>query len=426
MKLTENELNYILSECIQQMILENEIDEEIINEDDPNINTNIKGKNINGGIGWGIGNKLQTTGKAIVDGFKNGQGFPGAKIIGGIKGALSQVPGASGIAMGNIIGKALPNFGWLLTKFGWGMIAMSIKKYVQLAAKGVPLNKYQAFQLALKSVTEYQNCSNLCQTIQKNFNNTCDAYTQVANELGWTKTDISWDDIKGNLTDVNFTLTQGSLKGVQGTTRINQDFSKQDVNEAVETPNFQEEVNLNTIIKFLKNFNENEAQKAVEQVGQLYVNAYQMYFKWKAYLRAIMQRHNIKWEEIKNGKLENGSLGAMFSTTNKSIDKDALSDKENNVPLTFIDITSLTNRNGNKIDYAILRTNNNVCYGVYWSDIEGSNIETILNSANTTTPCLQLNMQNGVFSQEKINYKGKRIPILSDMGVQSLSAIPTT
>lgn len=425
MKLTENELNYILSECIQQMILENDIDEKIINEEDPNINTKIKGKNINGGVGWGIGNKLQTTGKAIVDGVKNGQGVIG-KTFGGIKGALSQVPGASGIAMGNIIGKVFPNFGWLLTKFGWGMIAMSIKKYAQLAAKGVPLNKYQAFQLALKSVTEYQNCSNLCQTIQKNFNETCKAYAQVANELGWTKTDISWNDIKGNLKDVDFTLNQGSLKGVQGTTRINQDFSKQDVNEAVETPNFQEEVNPKIIIKFLKNFNENEAQKAVEQVGQLYVNAYQMYFKWKAYLRAIMQRHHIKWEEIKNGKLENGSLGAMFSTTTKNIDTEALSDTENNVPLTFIDLISLTNKNGNKIDYAILRANNNVCYGVYWSDIKGSAIESILGSANPTTPCLQLDMQNGVFSQEKINYNGKKIPVLSDMGVESLSAIPTT
>lgn len=425
MKLTENELNYILSECIQHLVLENELDEKIINEDEPNINTKIKGTNMAGGVGWGIGNKLQTTGKAIADGVKNGQGAIG-KTLGGVRGALSLIPGAGNIALGNTVGMIAPNFGWLLSKLGWLQVGNSMKKFIQLSTKGVPWNKYQAFQLSLKAVTEYQNCSQLCQTIQKNFIKTCEAYTQVANELGWTKTDISWNDIKGNLKDVDFTLNQGSLKGVQGTTRINQNFSQQDINEAVETPNFQEEVNPKIIIKFLKNFNENEAQKAVEQVGQLYVNAYQMYFKWKSYLRAIMQRHHIKWEEIKNGKLENGSLGAMFSTTTKNIDTEALSDTENNIPLTFIDIISLSNRTGNKIDYAILSTNNNVYYGVYWSDIEGSDIEPILNNATTATPCLQLNMQNGVFSQEKINYNGKKIPVLSDMGVESLSAIPTT
>ena len=360
MKLTEKELNYILSECIQQMILENDI-----NEEEPQVKTKIN-TNLAGGKGWGVGNKLQQTGKAIADGVKNGSGFFG-KTLGGIRGVTQQVPGLTTMAGGVAAGMMFPTAGlpFLLAMLGMGQLIGGINRFRQFATKKIPYNKNAAFNLALKALPEYQNCSKLCQTIQSNFNLSCQAYENIAQQKDWEKTEYGWNDIKNTITFNEFTLDSGDLKGIKGVTNINQDFTKQDVNEST-APNMQKKQTINTIQKYLSTLKEEEnAQIFIQKVGELYANAYHLYFQWKSYLRAIMMKFDISWTEIQNGKLESNAIDNMFTFKgDNTIDKDDLS--VDYTIINFIQDSENQSSENNKVYvYTIWRDQNNKFYAIY-------------------------------------------------------------
>ena len=360
MKLTEKELNYILSECIQQMILENDI-----NEEEPQVKTKIN-TNLAGGKGWGVGNKLQQTGKAIADGVKNGSGFFG-KTLGGIRGVTQQVPGLTTMAGGVAAGMMFPTAGlpFLLAMLGMGQLIGGINRFRQFATKKIPYNKNAAFKLALKALPEYQNCSKLCQTIQSNFNLSCQAYENIAQQKDWEKTEYGWNDIKNTITFNEFTLDSGDLKGIKGVTNINQDFTKQDVNEST-APNMQKKQTINTIQKYLSTLKEEEnAQIFIQKVGELYANAYHLYFQWKSYLRAIMMKFDISWTEIQNGKLESNAIDNMFTFKgDNTIDKDDLS--VDYTIINFIQDSENQSSENNKVYvYTIWRDQNNKFYAIY-------------------------------------------------------------
>lgn len=369
MKLTEKELNYILSECVQQMISENEIDEDISSKYSPDVNTKIR-TNLVGGKGWGIGNKLQQTGKAVADGIKNGNGFFG-KTLGGIKGATQQVPGLTSIAGGVATGMMFPtaSLPFLLAMFGLGQLVNSINRFRQLATKKIPNNKNAAFKIALRALPEYQNSSKLCQTIQSNFNLSCRVYEQVATEEDWNEKQISWNSIKDEIENNEFTLTNGDLKGIRGVTNINQDFSKQDVNESITAPDMQQKQTASTIKKYLSRFNEEGGREFIKKVGELYANAYHLYFKWKSYLRSIMMKFNISWEEIQNGKLNGNSIINSFTyKSDNNIDKESLS--TNYITISYLTNTVYKSPENNKdYHYMIWVDNENLqYYAIYQSN----------------------------------------------------------
>lgn len=417
MKLTENELNYILSECLQQMILENDI-----NEEEPQVKTKIN-TNLAGGKGWGVGNKLQTTGKAIADGIKNGQGYPGAKVIGGIKGALSQVSGLTTMAGGIAAGMMLPTAGlpFLLAMLGMGQLIGGINRFRQFATKKIPYNKNAAFKIALRALPEYQNCSKLCQTIQSNFNLSCQAYENIAQQKDWATTEYGWNDIKNTLTFNEFTLDSGDLKGIRGVTNINQDFTKQDVNESTSL-DMQKKQTINTIQKYLSRFDEENAQIFIQKVGELYANAYHLYFQWKSYLRAIMMKFDISWEEIQKGKTTSGKWNDKFNFKgDNAVDKDDLS--VDYTIINYIQEATITSSENNKVyEYTIWRDQNNKFYAIYSPYLKSNNIDTLL-------------PQRFIFSSNMTNNKtirfvstsnGKQYKalLLNDNVFDSLEAVP--
>lgn len=417
MKLTEKELNYILSECIQQMILENDI-----NEDEPQVNTKIN-TNLVGGKGWGVSNKLQQTGKAVVDGIKNGSGFLG-KTLGGVGGVTQQVPGLASMAGSVAAGMMFPTAGlpFLLAMLGMGQLIGGINRFRQFATKKIPYNKNAAFKIALRALPEYQNCSKLCQTIQSNFNLSCQAYENIAQQKDWETTEYGWNDIKNSLNFNEFTLNSGDLKGIRGVTNINQDFTKQDVNEST-TPDMQKKQTINTIQKYLSTFNkENDAQIFIQKVGELYANAYQLYFKWKSYLRAIMMKFDISWTEIQNGKLGSNTIENMFTFKgDNTIDKDDLS--VDYTIINYIQEAIITSSENNKeYTYTIWRDQNNKFYAIYKPYLKSNNIDTLL-------------PQRFIFSSNMTNNKtirfvstsnGKQYKalLLNDNVFDSLEAVP--
>lgn len=415
MKLTEKELNYILSECIQQMILENDI-----NEEEPQVKTKIN-TNLAGGKGWGVGNKLQTTGKAIADGIKNGSGFFG-KTLGGIKGVTQQVPGLTTMAGGFAAGMMFPtaSLPFLLAMLGMGQLIGGINRFRQFATKKIPYNKNAAFKIALRALPEYQNCSKLCQTIQSNFNLSCQAYENIAQQRDWEKTEYGWDDIKNTLSFNEFTLDSGDLKGIRGVTNINQDFTKQDVNEST-APDMQKKQTINTIQKYLSRFDEEDAQFFIQKVGELYANAYHLYFQWKSYLRAIMMKFDISWEEIQKGETTSGKWSDKFNFKgDDAVDKDDLS-----VDYTIInyiqDATITSSENNKQYIYTIWRDQNNKFYAIYKLSLP--------TSIDTSIP------QRFIFSSNMTNNKtirfvstsnGKQYKalLLNDNVFDSLEAVP--
>lgn len=415
MKLTEKELNYILSECIQQMILENDI-----NEEEPQVKTNIN-TNLAGGKGWGVSNKLQQTGKAIADGVKNGSNFLG-KTLGGIKGVTQQVPGLTSMAGGVVAGMLFPTAGlpFLLAMLGMGQLIGGINRFRQFATKKIPNNKNAAFKVALRALPEYQNCSKLCQTIQSNFNLSCQAYENIAQQEDWEKTEYGWNDIKNTLTFNEFTLDSGDLKGIKGVTNINQDFTKQDVNEST-APDMQKKQTINTIQKYLSRFDEENAQIFIQKVGELYANAYQLYFKWKSYLRAIMMKFDISWTEIQNGKLESNAIDNMFTFKgDDTIDKDDLS--VNYTIINYIQEATITSSENNKqYTYTIWRDQNNKFYAIYKLSIP--------KSIDTSLPqrfIFSSNMTNNKTIRFVSNSNGKQYKalLLNEDVFDSLEAIP--
>ena len=366
MKLTEKELNYILSECIQQMILENDI-----NEEEPQVKTKIN-TNLVGGKGWGVGNKLQQTGKAISDGIKNGNGILG-KTLGGIKGITQQVPGLTSMAGGVAAGMMFPTAGlpFLLAMLGMGQLVGGINRFRQFATKKIPYNKNAAFKIALRALPEYQNCSKLCQTIQSNFNLSCQAYENIALQNDWKTTEYGWNDIKNSLKFNEFTLDSGDLKGIRGVTNINQDFTKQNVSEST-APDMQKKQTINTIQKYLSTFDEENAKIFIQKVGELYANAYYLYFKWKSYLKAIMLKFNISWEEIQKGETTSGKWGDKFNFKgDNAVDKDELS--VDYTIINFIQNTQIQSSENNKVYvYTIWRDQNNKLYAIYKPSVPDS------------------------------------------------------
>lgn len=359
MRLTEKELNYILSECIQQMILENDI-----NEEEPQVNTKIN-TNLVGGKGWGVSNKLQQTGKAVIDGIKNGSGFLG-KTLGGVGGVTQQVPGLASMAGSVAAGMMFPTAGlpFLLAMLGMGQLIGGINRFRQFATKKIPYNKNAAFKIALRALPEYQNCSKLCQTIQSNFNLSCQAYENIAQQKDWETTEYGWNEIKNTLTFNEFTLDSGDLKGIKGVTNINQDFTKQDVNEST-APDMQKKQTINTIQKYLSTFDEKNAQIFIQKVGELYANAYHLYFQWKSYLRAIMMKFDISWEEIQKGETTSGKWSDRFTFKgDNTIDKDGLS--VDYTIINFIQDSENQSSENNKVYiYTIWRDQNNKFYAIY-------------------------------------------------------------
>lgn len=377
MKLTEKELNYILAESLEQMINEKTSLKQTLGNSVDRTKQAFKtgAKYVKNNSFDGAKNTL----KNFANGYKNsGGGFLGAKTLGGVSNVVKQVPGGGMMGAGILSGMMFPNAGlpFVLSLLGFTQLLSGINRFRQLVSHKIPYNKNAAFQLALKALPEYQNSSKLCQTIQANFNLSCQAYENVALQNGWKKTEISWNDIKDKLKLNTFTLDIGDLKGIKGITNINQDFSKQGVNEST-TPDMQKKQTMYTIQKYLTSFqNELDAQNFIFKIGELYSNAYHLYFKWKSYLKAIMMKFDISWEEIQKGQTESGKWRDRFDYKGDgAIDKEALSNEYTIIKYVKTETITLP-ENNKKYNYSIWKDQNNKFYAIYFPYLASNNIDT--------------------------------------------------
>jgi hypothetical protein len=152
MKLTEKELNYILSECIQRMIVENT----------PAIDTTIQqtrsGKLKNP--------PTQPNDEGLVDKVKN-FGTKAKKFVNDNWGkALSFGLGGYQAMFADTNTMITAGLGAMLTPLIMS-VANKVQSYRNFKNKGVPNNINKAFDLACKASKEYKNSASLCKIIEK-------------------------------------------------------------------------------------------------------------------------------------------------------------------------------------------------------------------------------------------------------------------
>lgn len=410
MKLTEKELNYILSECIQYML----------NENTPNINTSIK-QDINGGIKNFNANTPDETPMEKITNMKTKAGNfmrkNGGKVISALAGAYGVSDALFGGGTG--LGTALVGGAGLSLLIGSAALAIGqgVSSFMQFKNKGIPNNKQKAFELACKAAPEYKKAAALCKIIQSNWNNACTAYNNIAPRNGWTPTSLSWksQEIQGSITQ-DFTLSKGAITGTKGRVRADQNFDNLQVNESVNTPDFKRQLTTKEITTYLQQYDNPNALKVMQQIAQLYVEAYKIYFEWKSYLAAINQKFGITWNEVNAGKMNGGS------SQTGTVNTDALSNIGETITLQTVEAL-VDYGNGNK--YAILQElgNSNVYYGISYSYLKGSNdlIDTLNKNGQ-----FSVELTNSSFlpnDNNQMQYNRKPVMILSLNCVNNLEPI---
>lgn len=410
MKLTEKELNYILSECIQYML----------NENTPNINTTIK-QNMSGGI---KNFNIDTPDETPLDKLKNMKTKAGnfirkngGKVVSALSGAYgvsdALFSGSSGLGTALVGGTGLA----LLIGSAALAIGQGVSNFMQFKNKGIPNNKRKAFDLACKAAPEYKKAAALCKVVQSNWNNACTAYNSIAPRNGWTPTSLSWksQEIQGSITQ-DFTLSKGAIAGTKGRVRADQNFDNLQVNEAVNTPDFKRQLTPKEILMYLQQYDNPNALKAMQQIAQLYVEAYKIYFEWKSYLAAINQKFGITWNEVNAGKMNGGT------TQKGNVNTDALSNIGETITLQTVE--AVVNY-GKGEEYAILQElgNPNVYYGISYAYLKGSNdiVNTLKNNGQFTVELTSSSFLPN--DNNQMQYNNKKLLILSMNCINNLEPV---
>ena len=390
MKLTEIELNYILSECVRYMLIENELDEDILDEATPKVTKNS---------GWdkfktNADNAMQTVGNAVTNSWKNSSTGLG-KVTGVIKTGLNAIPGgaALGLAKGaqilagmgepptTFLGNLMQFSPHALAAFGILKLGAAVTRMFQTYKKNVPNNKLQAFKCALRALPEYESAAEICKMIQLNFNRVCEIYNDFADDSDWNKKNVSWNTLRNEVDGSTFELSQGILKGAKGEVSTDTDFNNLEIgiNEANEV-NVQQELTDTQIQKiFERCTNGDEAYNFVKEIAQAYAESYQLYYTWRAYLKAVMLKHrDITWENIKTGKLP-GVTNFLRGSTN-NVDVNELS-QNNYVTLSIVNNNyKITNKKGYSTDYIVLKGNNRRLYCIEKNELQNSSLLRYINS----------------------------------------------
>lgn len=404
MKLTANELNYILSECMQYLI----------NENTPNIDREVK-QNFMGKIknppstpnDKNFFDKIKGFGTKAKKFVKNNWGKAASATIGGLTALSSDTNGA-------IIG----SLGMMLVPL-ISMVSGELSKLYNFKNKGVPNNINRAFELACKASKEYKNAANLCKIVQNNWNIACTAYKKVVaikKQQGeqWTPAIIKWDspEIQGQISK-DFVLAKGDISGVKGAVDINQDYKNLKITEASQTNlNFQTQLNEAEIVNYLQQFDNANALKAMGQVAQLYSEAYKIYFEWRTYIAYIGKRYSITWDEIEKGELNNG---AHSMRKKEDIYMGQFNQAgQNNILLNVI---STNQQIGNKT-YVIMQDVNDdeIYYGINTMMLIQHPYLTIIQNKGSFNAIFSEND----FENNSLIYKGETLKLLNQNGLKKL------
>lgn len=317
MKLNENEINYIFSECLLQILEEESKLDKLRNNstynydrsniqyaagynfDDNDVqsyqldNRHVNKQNYRKGK---IGRYLKPTMKAV--GTVVGTGLAGMTAL-----SILSALGAEGI--GGII-SSLSFYGGL--GIALKQAAESHRRYSLLKNMKIPRSVNMAKQVASLAAAERITLQEECRILQANFNNALSAYNGLYGQYANYK--LSWDIIKKHLKTDFSLLTQ--LGGDTVETNIDTNFNDKNVTEGklYENTFSNEEYGTKVIPEnnFIKYFQDKDdsaenfefAVETVYGIAQLYIDTYQLWYQWSRYIKVLIDYfpEDLKWQEI--------------------------------------------------------------------------------------------------------------------------------
>ncbi len=298
MKLNEQELNYILSECLQNMLNEDFTPSQIQNaQNNRTYNNNIE---VNGNGDGGVNDprnnrtrkKWRSVWKPVI---KAGATAFGITAIGALFGSSN---------IGNLLG-TLTYFGGIAAALQ--MVGASHRRYDILNKMQIPRNADMAKQVASLAAAERISLQLECKNLQGNYKNAEKAYNILAQ--AWNVETVSWDKISKQIGN-NFSITE-ALGGGEREVNINTNFNNQNVTES---KLYEANLNANDYnqkiisvsefnISFKDNngdFNIKKGLETVAGIASLYKETYTLWYRWTRYIQVLIKYfpNDLKWDEV--------------------------------------------------------------------------------------------------------------------------------
>ena len=371
MKLTEKELNYILSECLKRTL-----NEAGMPSAGDYMNASMNRMNNNS-------NYQQTNKKSPVESTISGMAnavnrFRNSELAQGLTAAAAGAMMSlnafwGGSANGIDILKNIGIIGLLASgTVAVGSIGLSLHRLNQLKNKKMPKNKLQAFKLACDAYDEYTKCMVNAKKEYAILNEALMQYNQAVpfwnkNKPANVKEDLKPLTYKELFTVVNKTTNEFEIKqdGVSGGSVKGK--SQEDMRG----------LNIESVIKESANnmwagVNPEVAQKQLGGLAATYHITYKLTYEWKVYILTLMKKFDFTFEEVKTKKLNGSRFGAAV-TRGQNGDVNPIANDSTYTSLTLIDDNYVwVNKEDNKKHiYTIWEADNEEYYAVFKNDITG-------------------------------------------------------
>lgn len=307
MKLNEQELNYILSECLQNMLNEDITQSQIQNtQKNRTFNNNITAQTDADDDYYNpqlTSNPKTTSNRISKKGRLKRSGVGKALVAGFGITAIGALFGSSNI--GNLLG-TLSMFGGIAAALQ--IVGASHRRYDILNKMKIPRSADMAKQVASLAAAERISLQMECKNLQGNYKNAEKAYNKLAQACGVET--VSWDELSKQIGS-NFSITEKYLGGGVGEVNMNTDFDNQNVTESkiyeanFNAQDFNQEIQDVTDFeeRFVDNWDNFDAKVGLETVAgiaALYKETYVLWYKWTRYIQVLIKYfpNDLKWDEI--------------------------------------------------------------------------------------------------------------------------------
>lgn len=346
MKLTDKELNFVLSECVKQMLNEYDtvgpLNKTAQYQQKNNYSINTDGVTPVAGV-----NFMDDTWDGTIYNYPDEYDTK-AKISKNKKNVNRNLLKAgaktiAGFTVGSIVAIALGPIGMIPLLFksirgGRKAISSLVKshqRYKMLNSFKIPKNKETAKELAILAATERADLQNQCNIAQQNLFKSIKAFNETYSNGTLT---LSWEDLKSVLSKTagKFPLAN-ELGG--GEIEVNTKTNFNDIN-VTESKLFENEFSQTVQSKFTFNKNNiDDAMKTVVSIGELYCELYRLWFSFTRYIQILIAKYPkyLNWKNIISsvGKVDNEEslwseiLGIVAPTSKRALDLKQAFDKRN-------------------------------------------------------------------------------------------------
>lgn len=388
MKLSEKELNYILSECINYLLTEDELPplnkraqkqryfNYDINHGDINFDVDDKNNRIRGGS-WKPNKIKRTLNKSqITRPLAN----MGTYVIGGWL-----LSGVIGLALGGDIGQLIANIGSL----AGGAAALqalggSLNRYNKMKNLKVPSNLATAKKVAIAAAAERANLQIQCADIKERLDEQIAEYNKRYKgiEQNGIRIPLTFELLNSFLlkTSSTFKLAK-NLGSEEVSVNFNTDFSNKYVSESKQNIYEDDSYDFPEDSEFITHNSSNGGYiydnndevidfSNIVGLGEVYCETYRLWYTWTKYIKVIISEFpdDLTWKDIINevGKRQpNELLNAFYHTFFPKISKltDAIKDRKQEPEVTKFKIIDN--------NYADTLSNGTVVYYVLFQDDGG-------------------------------------------------------